>query len=421
MIVLECNKYFHVRGGADRAFFQTMELLRARGHTVVPFSTAHERNGPSPYAAYFVDAPEWDDLKQAAPGVRLRALRDVLFNAQAYQNLQRLIRDCRPDVLHVHNLHHQLSPSILYAARAAGVPVVMTVHDYRLICANGYLYHDGLCERCVPNRFHHPILQRCIRGSRQAGVLGALANAYHWASGVWRRTVDLFLSPSRFLRARLVAAGIPADRIAVLPNGVAAADRPAPPRIGGEVLYAGAITRQKGVPTLLRAAAATPDLRFVLYGEGSERPALEDWCRRHSVTNVAFAGFVETVRLRRALHESGWVVVPSEWYENCPFAILESFAEGRAVVATALGGIPELVDDGAEGLLVPPGDPAGLAAALRTLAARPEMAVEMGVRGWRRVRAQHDPADHARTLERVLERVVGGRPATAVDPVGTPA
>jgi glycosyltransferase involved in cell wall biosynthesis len=383
MNILSVEKYYFTTGGASRVFFETKALLERRGHRVIPFAGRYPQNQPSPFGRYFV--PRFTRFLEADRSrvpwrLYAKAFRDAVYAVDAARAVTRIVREQGPDLAHLHTLFYQLSPSVIRALKSRGVPVVQTVHDFAPWCANRSFYaHGRICEKCRGHRYRQILVQNCCRGGRLIGAMSFCANvAYRWLD-LYPRGVDLFIAPSEFVRATLVAWGIPGRRIVkighFLPGGWFEE-----PRIGtdGYFLFAGYLSRAKGIFTLVKAARQLPRTSFVVAGRGPDRARLEAEIGRLGLANVRLVGFQDRRGLAALIAGSRAVVFPSECPETFGLGILESFALGKPVVASALGAYPELVREGETGALFGAGDAEDLARALRRLEERPVEAEEMG-------------------------------------------
>jgi glycosyltransferase involved in cell wall biosynthesis len=400
-VLLVGNHWTEGPGGAETMLVLTADLLRAAGHEVVPFAVAEERTLPTPVR------PLLPVAAGAGSRTRFGEAWAGTWSPRVYRALARVVDEVRPDVAHVHHVFERLTVSVLDALQRRGVPTVMTLHDYKPVCPNFRLFTDGApCTRCLSGRYVNVVRHRCLEGSRWRSVAAA-ADAYaSRGRGVYDR-VDRLLAPSAFLRDRVVDGGLPADRVEVLPNPVLAAPAPRPsPGAPPAVLYASRLVAEKGVDTLLDAVARLPaGVRVRLAGSGRlERVVVERVAAEGLPVDVL--GPLPPDRVAAELRAAAVAVLPALWWENCPMAVLEAGAQGVPVVASAVGGVPELVDDGATGLLVPPGDATALADALTGLLADPSAADRMGRAGWARIRSRHDPAAHVAALQAVYRRVV---------------
>lgn len=410
MRVLLANKFFRRGAGAETVFFDTLELLEGAGHTVIPFAMADEANEPSSWSPYFARARDY------VGGGAISRARDGLssiYSPGARRKIGELIRAGRPDVAHLHNVYHQLTLSILDELRAAGVPTVMTVHDYKPVCPNYQLLtHDGTCTRCVTGSYANAVVHRCVKGSRAASAIAAIEASLNRLRRQYDK-VDRFIAPSAFLRDMLVEGGIPGARIDVVPNPVAADDRP-PSRSATtrRFVYIGRLAPEKGLLTLLDALGRTRErgITVHLYGTGSMEAAIRERVAREHLP-VELHGLSTTTQLALALADARALVLPAVWFENCPMSVIEAGAAAVPAIASSIGGIPEIVVHSETGLLVPPRDADALARAMDSLAADLALAETLGNGARSRVIDRHEPA---RYRDSILDAY---RSAGAVAPV----
>jgi glycosyltransferase involved in cell wall biosynthesis len=341
--------------GEDRACDAERALLERNGVEVVRYERAN------------------DDI--ANP---IAASLEMVWSRRARREVAALLRREHPDVAHVHNIWYRISPSVYAACRDAGVPVVQTVHNFRMFCANALLLRGGRpCEACTIGAPWPSLRHGCFRGSRAATAPIACAQWLHAARGSWVGGVDRFVALTQFARERLVAAGLPAERISVKPNFLA--DPPvASGGARGGVVFVGRLTAEKGVSVLLEAAGLVdhPDFALEIIGEGGLRAEVERCAARNP--RVTAAGARDHASCLAALRRARVIVVPSVCYENFPLAIVEAFACGTPVVAARLGAMAEIVEEGRTGRLFAPGDAADLAAAITGMLEHPAACEQMG-------------------------------------------
>lgn len=401
--VLCVNKFHYVKGGADRCYLEWGDLLQEKGHEVVFYSMLHERNRPTPYAKYFVDKIEFfDGERRNLPAIATR----VLYSPQARTRIEALIEETKPDVAHLHNIAHQLSPSILHSLKKYKLPVVQTVHDYKFGCPTYSFYTQGqVCERCKTHRYYNAVLQRCNRGSLAASLLNCVEMYFHKLIRVYDN-VDLFISPSNYLRQKMIEYGVSADRVLRVPNYVAA-DQYIPRYTHDDhLLFVGRLVPYKGVSTLFEAMRHVEGAQLRVVGEGELREQLEDYARAHDIDNIAFLGYKSGQELQSIIAGSMLTVVPSEWYENLPYVILESFALGTPVLAADIGGMPELIEPGVDGLLFEPGNVADLANKIGYLLDNRQELAEMGRNARAKVEQEYGPETHYQQLMEIYGRVL---------------
>jgi glycosyltransferase involved in cell wall biosynthesis len=403
--VLQVNKFFYGRGGAETAMFQLSHLLERHGHQVIPFAMHDERNRPSDYAEYFVskiDLREEVGLRPGRQGRPWAVATRILYSREAERKMDALIRATRPDVAHLHNIYHQLSPSILRPLRRHGVPTVLTLHDYKLICPNYSLATRGaVCERCKGHKYYQAVVQRCVKDSRLKSALCALEAYFHRAWGIYDKAVDVYIAPSRFLRQKMIEFGLDGRRIVHLPNFLNLEEYPPDGSPDGYFVYSGRVDSVKGVGTLLEAVSGIEEpshFELRIAGDGEERPALEARYSGDGAAHIRFLGHMPPADVSALLRRALFSVVPSQWYENAPLTILEAYAFARPVVASRIGGIPELVEDGRTGLLAEPGDACDLRRKIGYVLANPPLAVEMGRNARALVEQAYGPDRHYQQL-----------------------
>lgn len=406
MRVLLCSNFFYRRGGDCAYMFALADLLKAHGHEVFFFSMHHPDNAPYGLDRYFVDFIDYAELnRRKSPAVAARVLLRSIYWPPSRRKLRDLLREVKPDLAHLQNIHNHLTPSILPELNRAGVPIVWTLHDFKLICPeSSFLSGDRVCEECKGGRFYRCTVNRCKKGSRAASLMASLEAYAHRGLRIPER-VQHFVAPSRFLRDKFVEFGWPPDKIAAVPNFISA---PAEPAAGGAGygVYAGILQRKKGLFALVDALPAGAPFRFV--GEGPEREALERRVRERGLEAVEFSGRLSGEALERQMREADYGVLPSECYENFPNFVLEMMALGKPVVASRIGGIPELVLDGETGLLFEPGNRQDLAEKLDRIRRDAGLRRELGRRAWERARSEFTPERHYQRILGIYQAASGG-------------
>jgi glycosyltransferase involved in cell wall biosynthesis len=397
MRIININKFHYARGGSEQYFFFLERALRRRGWEVIPFAMQHPQNRPTPFEVYF---PKNVDYFAGSFLSRLVAATNVVYSAGVRRCLAHLLDDTNPSIAHVHLFQQQLSLAILPELAGRHIPIVHTVHDLKPICPNyKMLTHDGLCERCLGRRFYNCTLHRCVRGS-VFGSLLATVEMYAAHFGGYLDLIDYFLTPSRWYGEKLVEGGIPAHKVRVLPL-ICDLDAYTPSYDdGGYFVFAGRLAEEKGVATLLKAmkrVGRQPLLKVA--GTGPLEQQLKDEAARLGLHNVQFVGFRSGHELLSLLAGAMFVVVPSEWYENSPVAIYEAMALGKPVVASRIGGIPELIVEGETGFLFEAGNAEELAQQIARLADDPALRERLGREARHRGETIYAPATH---MDRLL-------------------
>lgn len=410
MTILQANKFFFLRGGSERYFFALSDALASRGHRVVHFSMQHPRNRPSPYSAHFVPQRDYDTAKPRTP-------RDVLgfvHSRDAARRLAGLLDEVRPDVAHLHNIYHQLTPSIITTLSRRDVPVVMTLHDYKLVCPSYAMFARGdYCYRCRGGRFHNAVAVSC-GGSRARSALLALESFWQRRTRVYER-VACFIAPSEYLRGVMVDAGIPADRIVHVAPLNPSSPAPAAAEAAGDlsridelpqrfIAYVGRLSAEKGIRVLLDAMRLVPEVTLVVFGEGPEDAALRARAHALGLRNVVFAGHVSHEAIARALSRASAVVLPTLSPENAPMAILEAASAGVPVIVSDRGGLPEMARR-VGGTVVPAGDASALALSIREGWNDTTRWRERARIAWHEHRDAHGATAHTASIEAIYHRV----------------
>jgi glycosyltransferase involved in cell wall biosynthesis len=347
--MLLCHNFYRQRSGEDIAFEYMRELLLEAGHEVIVFSR---------------DNKTISDRRLS----QLMAAAQVAYSPGMRREIRRLARRERPAVAIVQNVFPLLSPALYYGLADAGIPIVQMVFNYRLLCANGQLFQNGgVCERCLTGNHVHGMLRRCYRQSYAASALYSSCLFIHRLLRTWRKLVGLFVVPDEFLGKKLAEGGFPAQRMRKVVNPFRVDDYQANHVRGDYALFVGRLIRPKGIYTLLDACLSLPAGRVLIAGGGEELRAAQ----QHPAVlqgKAEVLGEVYGNQMRDLLAHCGYVVVPSEWYDNLPVIVCQAFASGKPVIASRINGLPEFVKHEENGLMFPPGNAAALAAQMMRLA-----------------------------------------------------
>lgn len=408
MRILMCNSFYYMRGGSEKYMFELTRLLESHGHDVIPFGMQHEKNLATPYSKYFVSYVDYPSLLKDKfnPPQIFKALARLFYSRESQEKIERLIRDTRPDIAHLHGIGHEISPSILDVLHAHKIPVVQTLHDYGALCPNtNYVSHGKVCERCRKRRYYYAFLKRCKRNSLGASLLASLTQYYHSISQVYARNIDAYISPSKFLREKLVENGV-TKPITVIPNFISMAQYKNCETGKGYGLYFGRLVPIKGLRTLVNAAKINPQFRIMIAGDGELASEISEMIACQHIGNVTLVGHVEGEALISLVANANFTIIPSEWYENYPMSIIESFACAKPVIASNIGALPDLVIDNYNGLLFEPGNAVQLSNKIKYLFEHPNKATLLGKNGLRAVMANNDPEQHFQKIMNVYETVL---------------
>ncbi|MDR2118111.1 MAG: glycosyltransferase family 4 protein [Tannerellaceae bacterium] len=369
MKIVQINKYFFIKGGAETVFFNTMDLLAKEGHTVIPFSLKNKKNFHSPYEKYFVDYPE---LSESGLWTKFKYAPAFLHNRQAARKLDALLTAEKPDIAHIHLMFNSFSAAILPVLKKRRIPVVMSVHDYRLVCP-AYTFIDGdgrFCERCRTKRYYHCIVHRCYRKDRLNSMLLAMDNYYRAYFIRPAEYIHQFIFVSNFSRSKHIAFDPSFEaQSTCLYNFTPVQEKKERVR-GKYLLFFGRISAEKGIATLMQVMKRLPDITLKIAGTGPLLKELEG----QNLPNVAFLGFQRGEDLYNCIRNAMYVVVPSECYENNPLSVIESMMLGTPVIGSGIGGIPELIQNEQTGYVFEVNSPESLQHTLRKAISIPDEA-----------------------------------------------
>ena len=362
MKILVAHNSYQRPGGEDAVCESETRLLREAGHEVIK------------YVRHNDEIEQYSFLQKASLGWR------ASWSQRTSRELGDLLSRESPDVAHFHNTFPLISPSAYYACRAAGVVVVQTLHNYRLLCPGGNLFrHGNICEECISHSLVRSITYGCYRDSRVASVAVAGMLTLHGFLRTWEKQVDLFLVCSEFARRKFVDAGFDEAGLRVKPNfivldpGVSSGERKI-------ALYVGRLSEEKGPQLLPKAwSKLSQAIPLEIVGDGPLRHSLEQDCARLSSRTIHFLGWLRPAEAMERLRTAKFLIVPSTCYEGFPLAVAEAYVRGIPVIAAGHGGLSEIVRDGGTGLHFKPGDAADLAAKVEWAWTHPQ---EMETMGW---------------------------------------
>lgn len=377
------HNFYQNAGGEDAVFAAESALLRQHGHEVIPYTEDNRQaGGESPWVAG----------------------AEAVWSRRSQRGLGRMLEENRPDVVHFHNTFLRISPAAYYSCQEHGVPVVQTLHNYRPLCPAATFFRDGhVCEDCLGKTLAFPaVVHGCWRGSRAQSVAPAAMVSVHRALGTWKKQVDLYVALSGFSRAKFIAGGFPADKIAVKPNFVLP-DPGEGPGDGGFVLFAGRLSAEKGVPTLLHAwKRLAGRIPLVMAGDGPLAGLVQQATRDDPA--VRWLGALPHAQVLELMGQALFLVFPSECYENFPHVLVEAFARGRPVLATDLGAAAEIVEEGRTGLHFHAGDAASLAEKAAWAWQHPAEIAEMGRQARSEYEQKYTAEENYRQLMDLYER-----------------
>ncbi len=392
MIILFAHNLYQQRGGEDGVVTAEVRMLEAHGHRVVRYQRDN------------------DEFKKRGVLGTIEVGIDTFYSAQSFREVKELIRTEKPDVAHFHNTFPLISPAAYYACAEAGVPVVQTLHNYRLVCpAATFLRNGRVCEECLGRGMAWPgIAHGCYRGSRPATAAAAAMVAGHRIAGTWREAVNLYIALTEFARHKFIDGGLPADRIVVKPNFVEP-DPGLKNGAGDYALFVGRLSDEKGLDVLLEAWSRLREaIPLKIAGEGPLKNAIARRIKEDDMKGVELVGNIGQRALIQMLRGARFLTLPSVWYEGFPLVIVEAFACGVPVIASRLGAMEEIIEDGKTGLLFSPHDPGNLAAKADWAWNHSEEMTAFGLHGRLEFERKYSAGQNYASLMAAYNRVIGG-------------
>ena len=389
MKILLVHNSYQQPGGEDVIFEQEGQMLKNAGHDVVLYRRSN-----------------WES--QAYPGIQKIVLaKGALWASDSRRDLVRLLREEKPEIVHVHNTFMMISPSIYSACHEANVPVVQTLHNYRLLCPAATLFREGkVCEECVGGSLWPSVKYGCYRDSRPTTAVVAMMLTTHRLLGTWERQVTCYVALTEFSRSKFVEGGLPAEKIFVKPNFVSP-DPYARTGNGDYALFVGRLSPEKRVTTVLAAwKRLPPSIPMKVIGGGPDRAQLEAQAAEGGLTNVKFLGHLPREQTLAAINNARFLVFSSEWYENFPVTIAEAFACRTPVVASNIGAMKEIVSDGRTGLLFSTGDPEDLSQKVAWAWSHPDEIRVMGIEARREYESKYTAEKNYTMLMEIYQRAL---------------
>ncbi len=378
------NRYQH-SGGEDTVFEAEKALLSDKGHDVIEYV----RNNL--------------EIESYSLYKKVLLFKTTVWSKKSYKEVRALCRSSKPDVAHFHNTLPLVTPSAYYACRDEGVPVVQTLHNYRLICPGALLMQNAqVCEKCIDGSYSYAIKNKCYRGSRTQTWAVARMLRYHQKIGTWKNIVNRYIALNEFSKYKYVAGGLPEHKISVKPNFTYDLKKE-----GGDhgfAIYLGRLSKEKGVDVLLKAMRGIPDFPVKVIGEGPERNLLES--RYSNLSNVKFSGKLGRDEVMKTIEKCSFIVLPSLWYENFPMTIVEAFSCGKPVIVSRIGALEGIVEDGKIGLHFEPGNSDDLTSKIQWMVDHPRERKRMGENARRAYEEKYTPERNYDTLIDVYMQVM---------------
>lgn len=348
MKVLLVNKFHYLKGGSEKYYFELGKLLEENGHEVAYFSMKNEKNIHLNNKEYFVDEIDLNSNN------KLKAL-DVIYSKENKKLMEKALDDFKPDIVHINNFQRQLSSSIISAIKKRNIPIIYTAHDLQAICPNIVMLNreNEICNKCKNGKYYNCIKGKCIKNSTLKSLLGGIEGYYYRLHNIYNK-IDHIITPSIFYKKELKKDGI--KNVTGLHNFILLEDYQVETQDEGYLLYIGRLSKEKGIFDLVKAMKDNKE-NLLIAGSGPEKEKIDNLIKEEKLTKrVKLLGQLKPTEVKEYVRKAHVVVVPSVWYENCPYSVLETIAIGKPIIGADIGGIPELVIDGENGLLFESGN-----------------------------------------------------------------
>ena len=402
MKVLLVNKFHWMKGGSETYYFELGKLLEEHGHEVAYFSMENEKNIKTGNKEYFVKASDMNskDVTKAL---------SVIYSKENKKVMEKALDEFKPDIVHVNNFQRQLTASVIDAAKERNIPVVFTAHDVQAICP-AILMMDpqrNICEDCMGGKYINCIKKKCIKNSMLKSVLGAIEGSYYRNTKVYTNKIDFVLPPSEFYMNKLIKDGIPKDKITYIHNFIDVDAFDVKTEDKGYALYFGRLSREKGIINLINAFSKLEKGTLYIAGDGPERAEVEEVIKENKLEKrVKLLGFLNKDEMKETVRKCKFVVVPSIWYENCPYSVIETLCTGKPVIGANIGGIPELVKNNKNGFIYKYDDVDALAEKMKTLFEDDKLVKKFSKQAKEIAKEQYSKENYYKKIMKIYDKVL---------------
>lgn len=374
MKILLVNKFHYLKGGSEKYYFDLAKLLQEHGHEVAFFSMQDEKNIKTGCKEYFVENSDMNSKNI------FKAL-DVIYSRKNKKAMEKALDDFKPDIVHLNNFQRQLSASIIKPIKKRNIPIVFTAHDLQAICPAIVMLDSQrqICEKCLNGKYVNCAKNKCIKNSGLKSILGTVESKYYRYKKIYINKIDKIITPSEFYKLKLIQDGIPENNIEAIHNFIDMDNYNVEVVDDGYAFYFGRLIKEKGMFTLLEAFKGLKDKKLLIAGDGPDLEKIKEYLNKNNMQeNVKLLGYIDSDKVKEYVRKSRFIIVPSIWYENCPYSVLETLAIGKPIIGSNLGGIPELVKNNESGLIYTYNKPKELQEKMRALFENKELADELG-------------------------------------------
>ena len=404
MRILLVNKFHYLKGGSEKYYFELANLLKEKGHQIAFFSMRNDKNIKTGEKEYFV---EEIDLNT---GSKLKAL-DVIYSKENKKKMTETLEDFKPDIVHINNFQRQLSESIIEAIKEKNIPIVFTAHDVQAVCPAITMLDNNkeICELCKKGKYINCIKKGCVKNSKLKSILGAVEAEYYRIKKVYDKKISYIITPSEFYKQKLIEDGIKGNKIGAIHNFIDVREYNLQIEDEGYGLYVGRLSKEKGILNLIEAFSSLQNKKLYIAGDGPEKEKIEKIIKdRHLEENIKLLGYLNQNQVKEYIRKSRFVVVPSIWYENCPYSVLETLAIGKPVIGANIAGIPELVQDKVNGLTYQYDDIRELEEKMKLLFENKELADEYGRNAKNIAKKEYSKNEYYNKIIKIYEKLIRG-------------
>lgn len=413
MRILLVNKFHYLNGGSEKYYFELGKLLKKNGNEVAYFSMKDDRNIKTGDKEYFV---EKIDLNT---GSKLKAL-DVIYSKENYKKMQEAIDDFKPDVVHLNNFQRQLSESIVECCKDNNIPMVFTAHDVQAVCpAISMLDSEkNICEKCINGKYMNCFKKKCVKNSTLKSLLGAYEGNYYRRKKVYTKKIKNIITPSIFYKNKLIEDGIQEDKIKAIHNFINLEEYDLKVEDEGYALYSGRLAKEKGILNLVEAFSnliinnknndKLNNIKLYIAGNGPEKENIEETIKENNLENkIILLGYLNQKDLKEYTRKCGFLVIPSIWYENGPYSVIETQSIGKAIIGANIGGIPEMVINNENGLTYKYNDVKDLEEKMKNLFSDVELREKLGKNAKKFAIKEYSPENYYEKIEKIYKNVIG--------------
>lgn len=346
MRILLVNKFHYLKGGSEKYYFELADLLKEKGHEVAFFSMYDEKNIKTDSKEYMVQKIDMNSKN-------IFKAFDVIYSKENKKKMKEALEDFKPDIIHINNFQRQLSASIIDAIKEKNIPIVFTAHDLQAVCPISAMLNNGeICEKCKGGKYYNCLKNKCTKNSTMKSILNMMESYYYKSKNIYQK-IDCIVTPSEFVKNKIKENDEKIKNIVTIHNFIDI-DKFKNYEIEdqGYAIFSGRLSIEKGILNVVKAFKDVNNGKLYIAGDGPEKEDIEKYIKENNLqSRIKLLGFLSQNDLKEYLRKATCLVLPSIWYENCPYSIIEAFAMGKPVVSTKIGGIPELVEENVNGYL----------------------------------------------------------------------